>query len=163
MLENAPFLSVSSSDYHQWLGTGYYFWHSIKWANKWKSMGRFKSVGACVVECDIKVDKSDIFNLVDDDEHCDFFSQILDILRDRKLLQDNSTICEIINVLRNIEKNNQINEVLFPFFGVEACDYRGYKKIKFTNHSNECLMLLPRKQLCIFEEFRDKIETKNIL
>jgi len=90
--QHGPFICESEN---AWLGHGYYFWDTFKHLPHWWGETWIKGdYIVCKAECDF--DTNICFDLYGDTEHQDLFGAILDVMRDEGLVDEETTVSDVI-------------------------------------------------------------------
>lgn len=150
--DNAPFICKWEN---AWLGNGYYFWDTfIENAHWWGKVRHNNSYVICGAECDFSSDLC--FDLVGDTEHMQDFDDTVNLLKEKKLVDENTTVSRIINFLK--EKIPDFKFEAIRVYGIKSIsdyneEYKKYKhRLIFEVSKPQYLDYKPAIQLCLFKK-----------
>ncbi|HHQ4796631.1 hypothetical protein ACEUAZ_01350 [Aeromonas veronii] len=164
--ESAPFLSGKNIPRKwQWLSQGYYFWtDDPHFAHIWGECSYNDDYA--ILKCKLSFQPDMLLDLAGNVAHSLYFQKLVSIYVKKLQGKDPTIRPTVSTVIEHFRKEKQSTPMIFPYQAIKAVDIPsgGYrKKLRFTPKSNECLPLLPRIQLCLFEEARDIISDKEII
>lgn len=162
-----PFLSGENEPGRwQWLTQGYYFWTDDPYfAHIW-GRASYKNNYA-ILKCTLSFQSDMLLDLAGNVSHSIYFNNLIQLYV-KKLKRTNPnvvpTVSTVIEHFRNEEKKQPS---IFPYQAIKAGDVPGKKtdrrkKIQYTPANDECLPLIPRLQLCLFEEAKANISHKEV-
>lgn len=136
-----------------WLGEGYYFWDTFlqnaHWWGNHRYINKYKEYIICQAEC--KFDDSKCFDLVGSTEHLTDFSESIDLMRGKKLLDENTTVARILHYMRVTLKI--FNYEAVRAYGINSVSkkYNPYR-IVFEVDKPQYLDSKPAIQICIYNK-----------
>lgn len=164
----APFLSEKNTPKKwQWLTQGYYFWtDSPYYAHIW-GQDSYKGDYA-IVECEISIDKCLLLDLVGNTKDCEYFNKLLAAYQKKLESTGSKQVATVSGVIEHFRQAaSKSDGKIFPYQAIKAFDIPNKRyscgRIKFTETSNETMVIIPRLQLCLFESAKDLIGDKNIV
>jgi len=158
--KNAPF--VSEPNDRQWFTQGYYFWTDNEYfAHQW---GKDSITGDyAIVECLVEVEKNLLLDLVGSVTDQLHFQKILTKF-DQRLKKANPAAKATVNAaLSYYRKLAESNKEVFPYCAIKAQDEYSKSKVAFIQYKKECLPLVTRQQLCLFEFAVTCIKSRNVI
>lgn len=166
LINDAPFCSAPTREH--WLAEGYYFWRGAGHARKWgKKNYVCENFDYAILKAKISFEGEELLDLLTNPDHIDFFNQIISRfmnLMARKLGKKyDPTVSEVIEYYRKSQfKGKQLK--VFPYKAILAAEGKDYK-YKFVNYPDrENMIALNREiQMCLFKEYRNKIEDKELI
>lgn len=138
-----------------WLGKGYYFWDSfMSNAHWWGKMRYNAKYIICQAYCDFGEDKC--FDLVGSTEHMSMFSDCVDLMEEKGLITDRTTVTRVLNYM--IEKLQIFKHEAIRAYGINSIsqyepEYAEFiYRLKFEIKKPQYLDIRPAIQLCIFSK-----------
>ena len=151
ILDDAPYLCNWENT---WLGKGFYFWDTfIDIAHWWGKIRYKKNYIICRFICEYDISKC--FDLVGETDHMIDFSKAIDFLKQKKLVDENTTVSRVISFMRN---SGSFNYEAIRVFGINSIDNtkclnrRFVYRIMFEKDKIQYLDYKPAIQICIFEK-----------
>jgi predicted CopG family antitoxin len=166
LINKAPFHSNKAQT--QWLTQGYYFWRSQKLAEQWgETHYKRKKVSFAVLKAKLKLSEEEIFDLVSNSEHIEYFEKLLskfmNFQREQLGKEYNPTVSACLEYFRNKSK---LDSDILPYLGVMAAEEAEEfhkKKRQFVSGMTNCIAINKRIQICLFEGNEDRIIEKQIV
>jgi len=149
--ENTPFKCKRKN---AWLGVGYYFWDTfIENAHWW---GKFSYHNSYVI-CEFKSNfNSEIcFDLVGETEHMLEFESIIELLKKKNLITNNTTVSRILSFIRDVI---DFKYEAIRVYGINSISNKKEEnkdyifQIPFVKKGYQYLDYKPLIQICIFEK-----------
>lgn len=166
--KSAPFLSgknIPDERKWQWLSQGYYFWtDDPHFAHIWGE--RSYDNNYAILQCSMSFQSDMLLDLAGNVAHNLYFKKLISLYVKRIRRTDPTIQPTVSTVIEHFRKEKKSQPLIFPYQAIKAVDIPadGHRqKIRFTPRSRECLPLVPRIQLCLFEEARDIINDKEII
>ncbi|WP_421218772.1 hypothetical protein [Aeromonas jandaei] len=168
---SAPFLSKEhKSGSWQWLTQGYYFWTDHPhYAHQWGK--KSYSDRYAVMECTLLFEPDTLLDLAGNTTDSIYFSELVSMYV-KKLSRANprfkvSTLT-VSSVIQHYRVLSEKEPALFPYQAIKAVDvpnggYRENQVMRFIPTRMESLPLIPRLQICLFENYESVIKNKNIV
>jgi len=137
-----------------WLGDGYYFWQEfIELAHWWGEKHRKGEYIICQAVCDF--DDTKCLDLVGEMTHIRQFQEVVNLMRKKKLIDQNTTVARIIKFL--IEEIKLSIEAI-RIYGINSISNTDLisseysKRIIFEPNKPHYFDSLPAVQFCFFEK-----------
>ncbi|HQZ25402.1 MAG TPA: hypothetical protein PLD18_08890 [Flavobacterium sp.] len=155
--DEGPFICTTDE---AWLGHGYYFWDTFKHLPHWWGESKLNnSYVVCKAKCDFS--SKECFDLVGEPEHMDLFGAIVEVMNKEGLLDENTTVAEVIYHLKN--KLGIFHWKASRVVGVLSISPKLYShytfRMIFEEGHKSFLDYRPAIQICLYEKdalnFRD--------
>jgi hypothetical protein len=155
-LENAPFLCNPSK--RQWLSQGYYFWTDNDFfAHEWGKNSYNNQY--CIAKCAIEISRDRLLDLVGSVSDQLWFKEKLEELGrffKANRITKSPSVAACIGLMRN--------KPGFEFLAIKAQDLPPqHGQAPFTAESRECMPLVTRQQLCVFQQGLSCILSKELI
>ena len=155
---NAPFLCIRSD---AWLGKGYYFWDTfIENAHWWGEVWYKGNYIICSFKCDFNT--KTCFDLVGSTEDMLDFSESVELLKQKRLIDERTTVARVLGLLK---KTGNFNYDAVRVYGIGSrpIDNEKYRYIMhFSSSKPQFLDYKPAIQICIFEKTGLKLRNMRI-
>ncbi len=153
--ENAPF---KCNWKNAWLGEGYYFWDTFIENAHWWGEIRYQRHNSSYVICEgtCHFDTNQCFDLVGDTEHMIEFSEAIEFLKSKKLVNNETTVARILSFIKSKIKGFKYKAI--RVYGINTISEHREKNNKFVfrlifEHSkHQYLDYKPAIQICIFNK-----------
>lgn len=143
--ENAPF---PCNKENAWLGNGYYFWDTfIENAHWWGKVGYKSNYVICRYECTFE--KLNCFDLVGNTEQMLDFSNCIDFLKDKNLIDHKTTVARILEYLKEI---SEFNYDSIRVYGIASKSKKEDFRLKFNLSNPAYLAYKPTIQICLYHK-----------
>lgn len=136
-----------------WLGFGYYFWESfLENAHWWgKECNNYKN-GYVICKASYDFNEKLCFNLIDNPEHIQNFKNTIELMKEKGLFSNRTTVSRVISYLKDTLK-------IFPFdatrvFGIHSKNKTSEYSfvLPFKPSGNQYLDLTPAIQVCFYSK-----------
>lgn len=158
---NAPFCCKRENS---WLGDGYYFWDTLIENAHWWGDKSYPSQGYVIVEfnCDWSAEKC--FDLHGNMEHVKYFNEIVEFLREKRQITQDTTVKWVIEFLKRTTDFEHKYEAI-RIYGHYSKSRETTKKILFSksSKSNHYFELTPAVQICLFRKTSLHLSTGKIV
>lgn len=150
VISKGPFMCTTDE---AWLGHGYYFWDTFKHLPHWWGESKLnKSYIVCKAICDFST--KECFDLVGEPEHMDLFGSIAEVMEKEGLLDDETTVAEVLYHLKN--KLGIFHWKACRVIGVLSISPKLYShytfRMIFEVGQNSFLDYRPAIQICLYEK-----------
>ncbi len=150
--KNAPF---KCNWKNAWLGEGYYFWDTfIENAHWWGEIRYNTSYVICEGTCVFDTDKC--FDLVGTTEHLIEFSEAIEFLKSKKLVNNDTTVARILSFIKS--KITDFKYEAIRVYGINSISEHRQRSSKyvfrlvFEQSKYQYLDYKPAIQICIFKK-----------
>lgn len=152
---NGPFKCINAN---AWLGQGYYFWDTfIENAHWWGSQNRSNN-RYVICGSNFEFNKDTCYDLHGCTATLVEFQEMIMLFEQKKLLNKNSKVVEIINFLK------KKNIFTYPSVRVSSEKFSNNRfKVKFIQGNPSLLELKPLIQICIYDLSKVQFNSYNIV
>lgn len=151
---------------NSWLGEGYYYWDTfINNAHWWGVNGHGTKYFICEAYCDYDTDKC--LDLVGTTEHLLQFSNAVDLMKSKKLVNNKTTVSRILNYMKHtikVLKHEAVRAYGIHTISQNNPDYDEFNfKLVFEIGKPQYLDYKPAIQICIFNKFGLGLNNYNLI